>query len=43
MERFIKNKLLDTSKSWKQFDNLKETCFSVKEQKVEVNQLSAEL
>ncbi|WP_256972905.1 hypothetical protein [Clostridium botulinum] len=39
----IKNKLLDTSKSWKQFDNLKETYFRVKEQKVEVNQLRAEL
>ncbi|WP_434290867.1 ORF6N domain-containing protein [Clostridium botulinum] len=36
-------KILDTDKAWQQFDNLEETYFRVKENKVEVNQLSPEL
>ncbi|MCW6112159.1 ORF6N domain-containing protein [Clostridium sporogenes] len=36
-------KILDTDKAWEQFDNLEETYFRVKENKVEVNQLSPEL
>ncbi|KIN81970.1 hypothetical protein SD74_07235 [Clostridium botulinum] len=36
-------KILDTDKAWDQFDNLEETYFRVKENKVEVNQLSPEL
>ncbi|MBE1305625.1 ORF6N domain-containing protein [Clostridium botulinum] len=36
-------KVLDTDKAWEQFDNLEETYFRVKENKVEVNQLSPEL
>ncbi|EPY2286084.1 ORF6N domain-containing protein [Clostridium sporogenes] len=36
-------KILDTNKAWEQFDNLEETYFRVKENKVEVNQLSPEL
>lgn len=36
-------KILDTDKAWEQFDNLEETYFRVKEQKIEVKQLSPEL
>ncbi|EPS56395.1 TPA: ORF6N domain-containing protein [Clostridium botulinum] len=36
-------KILDTDKAWEQFDNLEETYFRVKENKVEVNKLSPEL
>jgi len=36
-------KILDTDRAWQQFDNLEETYFRVKENKVEVNQLSPEL
>ncbi|EQB4336177.1 ORF6N domain-containing protein [Clostridium botulinum] len=36
-------KILDTDKAWEQFDNLEEIYFRVKENKVEVNQLSPEL
>ncbi|NFQ84141.1 ORF6N domain-containing protein [Clostridium sporogenes] len=36
-------KILDTDKAWEQFDNLEETYFRVKEQKVAVKQLSPEL
>lgn len=36
-------KILDTDKAWEQFDNLEETYFRVKEDKILLNQLSPEL